>query len=588
MTAEDVEQDDDDGEQDYYHYVHPEPGLAMPQEMPITSPTTQRPTDYDGVPRSAPAHMQASPWQQHRQQQQPQEQQISVSGDSTPTSKHPHVPPRPSPQHHSTAIPPNTYQQPSRFRERLSKPELQRRHTSIGNEGTGGGGGDGGGTTPSFVEDTARHSHEPKPHDTSSCSSTEAKRVLSGLSLAMMTLEDSKDGTNDTHPSVPQINDDMAATPDSNGKRRAALHQPPPHRRPSIDDISTTPTKTTTTSHFTSPPNYHHQQQQQQRHTLHRDASQEYGYAYNSHIPWQKIHPSHNHPSLQPRGEVEDSPTNRAAMAALGTTPPPMLLNPGSYNTSHMSPSFGKHLLPPRSGSSAVTPPFPNRPSGFAANNNLESTPTTMMLPAPANIGSGGSMSPIQPRLEPEEHVRNGPHPLTSLDLLHQSPFSWNPNTHGSMLSSLTMPDSTMMDLKRSLLLTHQRPSEISGFGGSLGVDWAEEMPFVVEDTTTATAFPMVPEASSSASGAPTQPHDFSSLTASAAVASLAQKCTTSQRLQLFDSRMTTDDKNDGLSQQLAEFRAFANTTSLLMEGKTPSSGSSSAVSNATPTALRT
>ena len=128
------------------------------------------------------------------------------------------------------------------------------------------------------------------------------------------------------------------------------------------------------------------------------------------------------------------------------------------------------------------------------------------------------------------------------------------------------------MDLKRSLLLTHQQPADVFASGG--GGDWAEEMPFAVEDTAPATT-------TTAASGNPTTAlEDLSSLGASTAVASLAQKCATSQRLQLFESKMG-EGTTDALANQLADLRAFG---ASLVEG---TSSSSSVVTNTTPTALR-
>lgn len=511
-NAEEVEDDED------YQYFRQ-------QQQYSNDLQTQRSTNNNfhpgGIPQSAPAHLMESPWQAQRQTAQGQRQQ------------------------HNPSIPPNTYQQPSQFRERVArapKQHLQRRHTDIG---TDGGNREQEGSTPTHSPPVA-----PK--------SGEAKRVLSGLSLAMMTLEDKNN-----HDAPSDAADDTG-TPvaDSKEKRRAALHQAPPHRRSPQDDSGATASP--------SRHQYHHSQAQfahAPQAPVHRDTSQEYGYAYNSHIPWQKIQPSTTNPSLQ--GNFEDSPGRTTAPSALGSTPPPMLLNPGSHNSNPSS--FGKQFLPPRSGSTGapLTPPFPSRPSGFAAT----SDPPPASLPT-IGTGTAGAASPLQSR--PATHLADDakPHPLTSLDLLHQSPFLWNPNAHGSMLSSLTMPDSsTMLDLKRSLLLTHQQPTDYVASGGDL----ADEMPFAVEDTA-----PSAPAAAPAL-------EDLSSLGASTAVASFAQKCATSQRLQLFESRMSEGGGDgggtaapDALANQLADYRAFGASLN-----ETPSS-SSSVVTNTTATALRT
>jgi len=502
---EEVEDDED------YHYFQQQPQQQQQYSQELRSYGSSN--NHGGIPQSAPAHLMVSPWQA--------QQQNTSTGQA---------------QQFHPAVPPNTYQQPSQFRDRITRApnqQLHRRHTDIGPDGI---------ARESQGNITKDSTAEPSQ-------SGEAKRVLSGLSLAMMTLEDktNNDASDD------QANATGTPTDDSKEIRRAALHQAPPHRRSPQDDAAAT-----------TPPSLQQHSQSHFAHTRnantpYRDTSQEYGYAYNNHIPWQKIHPSTTNPSIQ--RESEDSP-GHGTPSVLGSTPPPMLLNPGSHNSNPSS--FGKHFLPPRSGTAGapLTPPFPNRPTGFA----MHSDPPAANPPL---IGTGATTaSPLQER--PVAHLADDavPHRLTSLDLLHQSPFLWNPNPHGSMLSSLTMPDSsTMLDLKRSLLLTHQQPTDFFASGG----DWAEEMPFAVEDSARSAAAP-----------APAM-EDLSSLGASTAVASLAQKCATSQRLQLFESRMSEGGAaHDVLAGQLAEFRAFGASLA-----ETPSS-SSSVVTNTTPTALRT
>lgn len=482
---------------------------------------------HGGVPQSAPAHVSGSVWP--AQKQAPQNGQGNANGKGGNLA-------------YNSNVPPNTYHQPSQFRERVSRQpnqQLQRRHTSI--------------------EETPGYDQKDSPSRPVPASSGEAKRVMSGLSLAMMTLEEKNNNHNDDTADGNQVQGG------TNDKRRAALHQAPPHRRSPQDDSASN----------ASPSHYHHSNTTNMmsppQPLAHRDSSQEYGYAYNNHIPWQKIHPSTGNPTLQQRGEsdLENSP-GRTTPSVLGTTPPPMLLNPSSLNSNPAS--YGKHFLPPRSGNTGppLTPPFPNRPSGFAAHADPAAAVPSYTL------GGGGGASPPDGRLEvPQQHGAHDalPQPLTSLDLLHQSPFSWNPNAHGSMLSSLTMPDSTTLDLRRSLMMTHQPNDFFSGLNGG---DWAEEMPFAVEDR--------MPTPSAPAPGESPAMEDLGSLGASAAVASLAQKCATSQRLQLFESKSGSDMMGDALASQLAEFRVFGATLS--PNETTPSS--SSVVTNTTPTALRT
>jgi hypothetical protein len=163
------------------------------------------------------------------------------------------------------------------------------------------------------------------------------------------------------------------------------------------------------------------------------------------------------------------------------------------------------------------------------------------------------------------------------LDLLHQSPFSWNPAAHGSMLSSLTMPDSFTLDLRRSLLTVqqqqhHQQQHTRSDYDETA----ADDMPFAMPlETTTA-----------SVTGQSAVAGSVGSLAASAAVASLAQKCAGGPRLQFLDAAASTTlpgggDPTDDLARQLADLHNFGASLSM-------NEANTSSASVTTPTALRT
>jgi Autophagy-related protein 13 len=335
------------------------------------------------------------------------------------------------------------------------------------------------------------------------------ERVLSGLSLALLSTEEKQ------------------TTESAMEKRHAALHQVPPH----LAELTHSPKARTS----------------------------DYGYAYNTHIPWQKVHPSLNNPTVtsfdDPRANNSNytGPPQNTLLPPLGSSPgvisstPPTgaaFLGPGTT-----PPISIQYLIPPRNPT--MTPPFTSRPAGFAEPDNL-----TMNMP-------------------------DGP-ALTSLDLLHTSPFDSNYHHHqASFLSSLSNTDSILhhsagtelrrslwgpgyaMDMKSRSISPHPVVDEDDH-------DDENEMPFAVDlvsntnPSTTASA--NLPLLDTSLTG-----------TSSAAVASFAHKCAlgSSQRLQLFDSvsaklahstagTLSGKETVASLVDQLAEFKSFG--ASLLQE----------------------
>jgi hypothetical protein len=527
-----IEEDDED----YY--------LQQQQQQQEQHYADWRAQPLHRIPQSAPAHMTTQPsWSRqtgsaqqqhphHTRQASPQQQQQPPSTYHQPSSMWPRQPPAPQHHHHHAL--------------------LQRRHTSIGQEGIAASEHESHqqhvkSADPPLSGGLARilsHSDMEQQQGTPPrvpAQGMQPQRVLSGLSLAMMTLEDNNNHNQKDDARVPHYGKTSLAT-GIHEKRRAALHQAPPQA--------------------TGPPP--------------REASHEYGYAYNNHIPWQKIHPSTTNPSqgdwdVGPRHASldPDSPGRTTVYSHnLASTPPPMLLQPLAGGT---TPTGLKHLLPPRSSSSVsgapVTPPFSNRPLGFAA-----TTATELPLALPP---VPSQTAPPVPSLQARPDIAN---PLPSLDLLHQSPFSWNPAAHGSMLSSLTMPDSFTLDLRRSLLTVQQQQQHQQHHTHSDYDEAAmDDMPFAMPlETTTASAVGQSAVAGS-----------VSSLAASAAVASLAQKCAGGPRLQFLDAAASSTlpggggDPTDDLARQLADLHNFGASLSM-NEANTPSA------SVTTPTALRT
>lgn len=214
-------------------------------------------------------------------------------------------------------------------------------------------------------------------------------RVLSGLSLALLSVEDDN------------------ANSEAKQQRRTALHRLPPQLDP-------------------TPPSKPGQ---------HQGApvvpSAEYGYGYNSHIAWQAIQPSQSNPTTARRRESFEAtsasphhtPNTPPGAAFLGVTPPTILATAS--------------LIPPKQ--QAVTPPFV-RPVGFSQD---PASSTASPKPTVANL--------VPEQLEktlPAEPVELPP---PSLDLLQSNPFGQQslvggsqmlpPETAFSMSSTITPSD---------------------------------------------------------------------------------------------------------------------------------------------------
>jgi hypothetical protein len=360
-------------------------------------------------------------------------------------------------------------------------------------------------------------------------------RVMSGLSLAlMMQRDDSSEHANDDSLFV------------STEKRHAALHELPPH-------LTAAAPATRTNNHSTT----------------------EYGYAYNSHIPWQRIHPSTNPPvfgrpmSSDDRNFLTASPAN-----ALASTPPSAAFLGA---TTGMTPPTGPFLMP----RTLAQPPFEPRPAGFVQQQQE----------------AAAHMTQQQPTVQ-QQPVKNSAN-VASLDLLHSSPFQQQQqqqqylqqqSSNGSLICSLSHSAFVQggSDLRRSLWSAPGSPSP----GDHDNEDFCEEMPFAVD-------------LSGSAANATTNASSASSLYNSSVVASFAQKCAPlHHRLRLFDSNTMNksimastelvtsesardDDDDDpvvmsSLVDQLADFRSFGASLQHPQEGSSDSTASVS-----TPISLR-
>ena len=476
-----------------------------------------------------------------------------------------------------------------------------------------------GATTPT----TMSHHQRASSVQTKSSADANPPRVMSGLSLALLMASNDDDHLADSPTPAPEPhaaddhNNNHDVSPDESGvvmvysddgqeetaeeaKRRAALHQVPPHFVPQA-------------------------------------STGEYGYGYNNHIPWQKIHPSQSHPtntattsstsvSRQPSfgRTLSSSPGSYTASPLRAPPTPPALCN----NTLKLD-SLGAHLIPPRSGrsseskssnSSVALPPFPPRPAGFLQEAaSFERSGHTMGL----MMGLGGEeMSASKLATSPATRERT-----SSLDLLRSSPFvasssvgdPQQPMVRDSLLASTADADL----LRRSLWSTSNTAAGLltsSTTGGALfsngaafpnypphpldpPVDsedsyWSEEMPFAVEllpspapsfCSTTDSTLPGKSDSKSNfgAGG--------SSFLGNSAAASLAQKCATGQhhpRLKLLDSSriisISQQQKTshcDSLADQLQELRAFGASLRLGEEQGSLSGSGSSAAAN--PITLR-
>jgi hypothetical protein len=470
-------------------------------------------------------------------------------------------------------------------------------------------------------------------------------KTLSGLSLAMMMSDDNVDATgaagNEDSNNNNNNADGGAGTTNSQQaeKRRAALHHAPPQLflQQNTNGVPSSP-------------------------LVRKSSTGDYGYAYNSHIP--SLRPMEQHQQQQQQqqynnynnsfnyssGAVIDrttsaSPSMGGGGGPLGSTPPGYLgatpPHKAGYLTGATPPTMmfmnqnRDSLIPPRS---AVTPPFV-RPLGFmvdnnnnlTSHNNNPSSPSMTMGAAvdssvtPHTVSSAATTLQMQTTPSSKLHPTTSTpshHPVTSLDLLHSSPFQHPPN--GSLLSSLSVHDPSYMNsvLSGDFRLQAAAEAAVYGAGGagddpfhhaslfgyhhhrhsssfldehyhqhhhnSAGGGGAEEMPFAVEDAS--------PPAFSSASGfAGGSASGTSHLASSAAVASFAQRCSTASRLALFDSvaqqqqqsqqpfhGSSATSAHDGMSlyhdmavssitDQLAEFKMFG--ASLMMNSNRTGGG---------------
>ena len=340
------------------------------------------------------------------------------------------------------------------------------------------------------------------------------ERVLSGLSLMMMMNDEGKDQQNE--------------------KRRAALHQMPPH-------LVEQATKDATTE---------------------MTAKQgEYGYAYNNHIPWQAIHPSQTKPTSFDRSpsDVSETPTRPISASphhspwlapALASTPPGEAFLGGAA-----SPPF---LMPPRN--LMCTPPFKPRPVTFQPHEMIPPPPPPDHKPTATAGGDDDD------KFDYESVVP----PLTSLDLLHSSPFQTqhhHPHAHGSMLASFSLGATSLLpsDFR---LGAGSANSALFSTALSLQQDdyLSEDMPFAVDVVTSKTTT--------------AHHHRNADLQESASVASFAHQLKATNRLQLFEStaqlKTPTNDLVESLADQLAEFRTFGDSLHVTAASSDPTASASS------------
>ena len=251
-----------------------------------------------------------------------------------------------------------------------------------------------------------------------------------------------------------QVHDDERNADESNIQgtsssyqtRRAALHQMPPHLvQQQQMQSSIAPQRSTNDEGSTG---------------MNNNAFGDYGYGYNNHIPWQKIHPSQSNPTMaQPHLFVHTNSFGaRTTLSTSPTTTPMSPIQPhfvsstnhnnsNSYSGRDISPMSGTyylrstpptvgsmgggggvgHLIPPRTRSDgvhsrSVTPPFQPRPVGFI----LQPDPPTSMFLGPSMTAASRlqeSSSDVAARKTSWKLTPSPPPPVTSLDSLRSSPF---------------------------------------------------------------------------------------------------------------------------------------------------------------------
>jgi len=413
-------------------------------------------------------------------------------------------------------------------------------------------------------------------------------KTLSGLSLAMMMSDENMDGDDDDE------DDDGGGGGGTNGrikssaeqaeKRRAALHHAPPQLQ----------TSTTVDSSSPSPG--------VQKNLL---GAGEYGYAYNCQIPWQQTKSSNNanananvnatvnanvnvNTSNHSRRRTSTSDnTDRAGSPSsfhVGTPPTGVLgaTPPGEgFLGGAASPAINPGtLIPPRAGGpTSLAPPFV-RPLGFvvepASNGPLAAASTSASAATgTAAVAVAGAGGPASDQSAHDQHsVQTAPGQgkapvLTSLDLLHSSPFQQHPGS--SLISSLSIND----QVNFHSILSSQFESSLHPYEDHYHPNRYEaedDMPFAVLDDDDAHAHANAKNNSNSSSSHINNGNDTSSpydsttslLSATAAVTTFAQRCATANRLTLFDTNDSDDkQKQNDMLEQLEEFKSFG--ASLMM-----------------------
>jgi Autophagy-related protein 13 len=471
---------------------------------------------------------------------------------------------------------------------------------------------------------------QSSPARSSVCSNSDQppERVLSGLSLALMMADNQDDKwceDDDGGGAANKSSDDGELIHLKDGDadrdeqeeeeatveeqaRRAALHELPPH----------------------------YMLEQQHHFSASGTGAGEYGYGYNNHIPWQKIHPSNTNPASVGGGggstAGDYSPSTYAPFGRTLSSSPASLTSPLHHQTPPTPSgaaflgatppavaSMAHYLIPPRNRSNSthsregsVTPPFQPRPAGFL-HEALQLEPTH-----PSPLKSTMASTPTSDRNRPA---------MTSLDSLRSSPFQQSqaklnlpPDSRSSLLSSL-VPDHSaslyscnpMLDSDKWNFASSGLLPSLMGSAGplqyhSLDHYANEEMPFAVDLPTPSSSSSTLLQGSLSSNKQSRQLAPGALyLGNSSALASLAQQCSAPHRLKFFEREERcgptdptaienmTVDLVSSLAEQLQEMRAFgaslhieeqpgyaAETSGDLMSG---SGGNSSSTS--TPISLR-
>jgi hypothetical protein len=176
---------------------------------------------------------------------------------------------------------------------------------------------------------------------------------------------------NDNNNNISSNNNDNDRDDDSKTQRRAALHQMPPHLLEQQQQVLTKPTSSLS-------------------------MVGDYGYGYNNHIPWQKIHPSQSNPTIVTQQQQSSSPSPHTLLYhnnSFGATQVQSLSSsPSNYSTGNNINNFY---------STCTSPIQPHFVTGTSYNNNNNPVTSSSTTTSPQNVFFFKSTTPTFSHLIP-------------------------------------------------------------------------------------------------------------------------------------------------------------------------------------------